>query len=111
MPDATVASDRSMQRVVPALTGGAPVTHLLSNGQYAVMLTSSGSGYSRWRDIAVTRWREDPTRDAEGSFIFLRDVHSDQVWSPTTQPFGTNAANAEVVFGERSSSRRTPRSC
>ena len=36
-----------------------PRTHLLSNGSYAVMLTAAGSGYSRWRDIAVTRWRED----------------------------------------------------
>ena len=40
--------------------------HLLSNGRYAVMLTSAGSGYSRWRDIAITRWREDPTRDCLG---------------------------------------------
>ena len=36
-----------------------PRTHLLSNGRYAVMVTAAGSGYSRWRDIAVTRWRED----------------------------------------------------
>ena len=42
---------------------GAPVTHLLSNGRYAVMLTATGAGYSRWGEIAVTRWREDATRD------------------------------------------------
>ena len=34
--------------------GPIPRTHLLSNGRYAVMLTAAGSGYSRWRDIAVT---------------------------------------------------------
>jgi cyclic beta-1,2-glucan synthetase len=51
-----------------------PRTHLLSNGRYAVMLTVAGSGYSRWRDIAVTRWREDTTRDCWGSYIFLRDA-------------------------------------
>ena len=39
-----------------------------------VMVTAAGSGYSRWRDIAVTRWREDPTCDALGFFVFLRDV-------------------------------------
>src|SRR6185503_13773726 len=37
----------------------APVTHLLSNGRYAVMITAAAGGYSRWRDIAVTRWHED----------------------------------------------------
>ena len=55
-----------------------PQTHLLSNGRYAVMLTAAGSGYSRWRDIGITRWREDPTRDDSGSYIFLRDVDERQ---------------------------------
>ena len=49
-----------------------PATHLLSNGRYAMMLTTAGSGYSRWGDIAVTRWREDATRDDFGSYVFLQ---------------------------------------
>ncbi len=47
-----------------------PRAHLLSNGRYAVMVTGSGSGYSRWRDLAVTRWQEDVTCDASGSYMF-----------------------------------------
>src|ERR1700759_460466 len=49
----------------------APRTHLLSNGNYSVMITAAGSGYSRWRDTAITRWREDPTCDAWGLYVFL----------------------------------------
>lgn len=78
---------------------GAPVTHLLSNGRYAVMLTASGGGYSRWRDIAVTRWREDATRDDCGAFIFLRDMQTGTVFSPTL-PAAGDRAEASVVFGE-----------
>ena len=44
--------------------------HLLSNGRYHVAVTSAGGGYSRWRDLAVTRWREDATRDCYGSFCY-----------------------------------------
>ena len=84
----------------PATAGGAPVTHLLSNGRYAVMLTATGAGYSRWRDIAVTRWREDPTRDDWGSFIYLRDRQSGHLWSAGAQPAGREADHEEVVFGE-----------
>ena len=80
--------------------GGAPITHLLSNGRYAVMLTAAGAGYSRWRDIAVTRWREDATRDDWGSFVFLRDTASGAVWSASAQPAGNEADNREVIFGE-----------
>ena len=79
---------------------GAPVTHLLSNGRYAVMLTASGAGYSRWRDIAVTRWREDATCDDWGSFVFLRDTDSGAVWSPSAQPLAGGAGGCDVVFGE-----------
>ncbi|HEV2495699.1 MAG TPA: glucoamylase family protein, partial [Terriglobia bacterium] len=77
-----------------------PRTHLLSNGRYAVMLTVAGSGYSRWRDIAVTRWREDATRDCWGSYIFLRDSQTGQVWSAGYQPCGVEADAYEASFWE-----------
>jgi cyclic beta-1,2-glucan synthetase len=77
-----------------------PRTHLLSNGRYAVMLTVAGSGYSRWRDIAVTRWREDTTRDCWGSYIFLRDAQTGSVWSAGYQPSGVEADDYEVSFSE-----------
>jgi len=77
-----------------------PGTHLLSNGRYAVMVTTAGSGYSRWRDLAITRWREDRTRDAWGSYIFLRDRHSGVVWSAAYQPSGVEPDTYEVTFSE-----------
>jgi cyclic beta-1,2-glucan synthetase len=77
-----------------------PRAHLLSNGRYSVMMTAAGSGYSRWRDIAVTRWQEDVTRDHWGSYIFLRDVHSGEVWSAGYQPSGAEADGYEVIFSE-----------
>jgi cyclic beta-1,2-glucan synthetase len=77
-----------------------PQTHLLSNGRYSVMLTSAGSGYSRWRDLAVTRWREDVTRDDTGSYIFLRDVASGEIWSAGFQPSGVEPDSYQVTFTE-----------
>ena len=78
---------------------GAPVTHLLSNGRYTVMLTASGGGYSRWRDIAITRWREDATRDDCGAFVFCKDIRTGAIFSPTAQPMNESAP-ASVSFGE-----------
>jgi cyclic beta-1,2-glucan synthetase len=77
-----------------------PRTHLLSNGSYSVMLTAAGSGFSRWRDIALTRWREDPTCDPWGSYIFLRDVFNGHVWSAGYQPIGRESEVYEVAFFE-----------
>ena len=77
-----------------------PSVHLLSNGRYSVMLTAAGSGYSQWGTQAVTRWREDTTRDDWGSYIFLRDVENGAVWSATAQPCGQPPDRYEVMFAE-----------
>ncbi len=77
-----------------------PRTHLLSNGRYAVMVTSAGAGYSRWLDLAVTRWREDATEDGWGSFVYLRDTVSGEVWSAGYQPMGVEPDSYEVDFVE-----------
>jgi cyclic beta-1,2-glucan synthetase len=77
-----------------------PQTALLSNGRYVVMLTAAGSGYSRWREIAVTRWREDRTRDCWGSYIYLRDERTGDVWSPGYQPTSVEPGSYEAAFYE-----------
>ncbi len=64
------------------------------------MLTSAGCGYSRWHDLAVTRWREDPTRDDSGSCLFLRDIESGAVWSAGYQPSGVEPDYYAVSFTE-----------
>jgi cyclic beta-1,2-glucan synthetase len=87
------------RRLAPS-TGAAPATQLLSNGSYTVMLTDSGAGYSAWRDKAVTRWREDPTRDHWGSFVFMRDMQNGNIWSATAQPRYSDAQYQGVVFAE-----------
>ena len=63
-----------------------PEVQLLSNGRYHVMVTNAGGGYSKWNDLAVTRWREDGTRDPWGTFCYLRDVDSGATWTTAHQP-------------------------
>ncbi len=77
-----------------------PRTLLLSNGRYAVMLTTAGAGYSRWRELAVSRWREDATRDCWGTHTYLRDVQTNEVWSAGFQPTGTPPDSYEACFYE-----------
>jgi cyclic beta-1,2-glucan synthetase len=89
-----------MYRRLHSPHGRVPHTHLLSNGNYSVMITGAGSGYSRWRDLAVTRWREDVTCDPWGSYIFLRDAISGDVWSAGYQPTGVEPDSYEVEFSE-----------
>ncbi len=87
-----------------------PEVQLLSNGRYHVMVTNAGGGYSRWKDLAVTRWREDTTRDNWGTFCYIRDVASGAFWSNTHQPTLKRAESYEALFSEgRAEFRRRDR--
>jgi len=84
-----------------------PRTHLLSNGSYAVMLTNAGGGYSRRQGLAITRWREDATTDAWGSFIYVRDLENGDVWSTTYHPTRREPDDYEATFAaDRATFRR-----
>ncbi len=63
-----------------------PHVALLGRQPYTVMVTHAGSGFSRYEDIAVTRWRADGTTDAMGQFCYVRDVTADRLWSTAHQP-------------------------
>ena len=93
-------STETPQRVIVTPDTASPEVQLLSNGRYHVMLTASGSGYSRWKDFAVTRWREDGTTDAWGSFCYLRDTETGNFWSTTPQPTQGRPDPFEAVFSE-----------
>ncbi len=89
--------DTSM-RVINTPNTVIPEVELLSNGRYHVMVTNSGGGYSRWKNIAVTRWREDSTLDNWGTFCYIRDLDNNTFWSTAFQPTLQQGENYEAVF-------------
>jgi len=83
-----------------------PHAQFLSNGSYLTAVTNSGGGYSLWRGLAVTRAREDRTTDAGAHFIYLRDVRSGLVWSPTYLPTRREPEEYLVSFSSEKATYR-----
>lgn len=88
----------SMMRVFTTPNTPRPEVQLLSNGRYHVMVNNAGAGYSRWKDLAVTRWREDPTADGAGTFCYIRDVESGLFWSTAFQPACRPSPSYQAIF-------------
>ncbi len=98
---AEIAADPpATQRRYDSAHSQAPRTHILSNGRYCAMVTAAGAGYSRWRDIAVTRWREDVTGDSWGACVFLRNVDGGTTWSAGYHPTVVEPDRYDVSFSE-----------
>ncbi|NNV54871.1 glycoside hydrolase family 94 protein [Limnovirga soli] len=77
-----------------------PEVQLLSNGRYHVMVTNAGGGYSRWKELAVTRWREDCTQDNWGTFCYLQDLETGKYWSNMHQPTLKKGEKYEAAFSQ-----------
>jgi len=88
----------TVMRVSTDPSARSPEVNLLSNGRYHVVVSSAGGGYSRWQNLALTRWREDAARDCWGTFVYLRDVATGEFWSSAYQPTLRAAKNYEAIF-------------
>jgi cyclic beta-1,2-glucan synthetase len=75
-----------------------PRVHFLSNGHYGVMMTSAGGGYSRWQEVDLTRWREDTTRSHWGTWVYIQDEESGDLWSVGYQPTNVPTGSRDVYF-------------
>ena len=83
---------------IPTPDTPTPRALLLANAEYSLTITNSGSGVSRWKDLEISRWRADTTRDNAGSFIYIKDVDSGAFWSATAQPVGGVPRNYMAMF-------------
>jgi cyclic beta-1,2-glucan synthetase len=77
-----------------------PEAHILSNGSYSVMVTEDGSGYSRYEDISLTRWRDDAIRSKYGIYIYLRDTETNEVWNTAMAPYRLDAEKYKVTYAQ-----------
>ncbi len=98
--DVGLTHDDMQMRVITTANTPVPEVQLLSNGNYHVMVSNSGGGYSRWKGFAITRWREDSTCDNWGSFCYIRDLESNLFWSAGHQPSLRLAETYEVIFSQ-----------
>ncbi len=96
----TAVAAETPMRVFSSPDTPVPEVQLLSNGRYHVMVTNAGGGYSRWKDLAVTRWREDGTCDNWGTFCYIRDVASGAFWSTALSADARAPESYEAIFSE-----------
>lgn len=79
-----------------------PWINVISNGDYGLVISQAGSGYS-WRTHAsmnrITRWEQDLLRDASGKYVYLRDAETGEFWSVSRQPCGADLHSYRVRHG------------
>ena len=79
-----------------------PWVNILSNGDYGMIISQTGSGFS-FRGNASLRqintWVQDLIKDDYGKFIYIRDNDSDKIWSVSWKPTCAKFDSYEVRHG------------
>jgi len=74
-----------------------PEIGVISNGQYTVLLNDRGSGFSRFRDIMLNRYRKI-SADHYGTYLYIRNLRNDRLWTATYSPLDVMPEKYHVSF-------------
>ena len=74
-----------------------PEIGVLSNGSYTVLLNDRGSGFSRYRNVMVNRYRKISS-DHYGQYLYVRNLKSDKLWCNTYAPLDVMPESYRVSF-------------
>ncbi len=74
-----------------------PEIGVVSNGQYTVLMNDRGSGFSRYKNILLNRYRKISS-DHYGTFLYIRDLRTDRLWSATYAPLDVMPESYRVSF-------------
>ena len=74
-----------------------PEIGVLSNGQYTVLMNDRGSGFSRFKGITLGRYRKI-TSDHYGTYLYIRNLRNDKLWSATYAPLDVMPEKYHVSF-------------
>lgn len=79
-----------------------PWGNILSNGDYSLLISQTGSGYS-WRGNAgqnrITRSFQDLIKDNWGKYFYIRDLKRQTHWAATYKPTLHEYQHYEVIHG------------
>ena len=81
-------SDNGKEYIITTPVTPRPWINVISNGDYGITVSQTGSGYS-WRTNAqlnrLTRWEQDLIKDEWGKYIYLADEQGN-IWSAGWKP-------------------------
>ena len=74
-----------------------PEIGVISNGEFTVLLNDRGSGFLRYRNIYLNRYRKISS-DHYGLYLYIRNLRTDKIWSATYAPLDVMPEGYHVNF-------------
>jgi cyclic beta-1,2-glucan synthetase len=80
-----------------------PWINVIANPNFGFTVSTDGSGFT-WainsQQNQLTPWSNDPTGDAPGEALYVRDEDTGEIWTPTSLPIREKNASYSVRHGQ-----------
>ncbi|PMQ01157.1 MAG: glycosyl transferase family 36 [Dictyoglomus sp. NZ13-RE01] len=94
--------DNGKEYVIKTPKTPRPWVNVISNGDYGLVISNTGSSYS-FRTHAslnrITRWNQDLIKDDWGKYIYIRDNETKEFWSIPWKPVCKDYEDFELIHG------------
>lgn len=88
-----VYTERVQQKVNEKL----PISNVISNNNYTIVMGDKGNGYSKYKDILVNRYKK--TEDmVQGIFFFIKNVKTKRIWTSNYTNYLSKPDKYEIKF-------------
>lgn len=88
-----ILSTRRVKTVAPSSV----IVNHISNGNYSLLITSDGDGFSEYNGMMLYRWRPD-IYASTGNYIYIKDLTEGKIWSTAYNPTKTEPNEYQVIF-------------
>lgn len=68
------------ERVYQKVNEKLPISNVISNDDYTIVMTDKGNGYSSYKDIIINRYKKTE-EIAQGIFFFIKNVKTKRIWT------------------------------
>lgn len=92
-----LAEEVYTERMQDKVSRELPVSNVISNNNYTVVMGDKGNGYSKYKDIIINRYKE--TEDImQGIFFFIKNVNTKRIWTSNYTNYLSKPDKYQIKF-------------
>ncbi|MCI8486037.1 MAG: hypothetical protein HFJ20_02885 [Clostridia bacterium] len=85
------------ERVQQKINEKLPISNVISNNNYTIVMGDKGNGYSKYKNILINRYKK--TEDIEqGMFFFIKNVKTKRIWTSNYTKYLSKPDKYQIKF-------------
>lgn len=85
------------ERVEQKINEKLPVSNVISNNNYTIVMGDKGNGYSKYKDIIINRYKKTDDM-TQGIFFFIKNVKSKRIWTSNYTNYLSKPDKYQIKF-------------